>query len=354
MLSRFTVTGINKAEEVVLLAYQLHEQLFKLNLYATPKKSLTAEQVKYIENNWVNGEEFEFGEASTLIIPNLNADSILPEDIKSEETGKIRTKQNEWAYQLLTAKLWESYLLELDELKKRAAALIQYDRQLFDESKAFWERVLEHKKQRDISQSSLDKIKDDVNAIFEKLKTFRKTESVEFEQASVKLRDELVAKIDAFKAGINDKSNFKELQEDLKTLQNESRKSRYTKTDDAVLKKAFDTVFHFINQQRNLFFNDKTAIRIKGLTEVIQKMEISLQRDKKDLEYLEKKANGNNLRSLELQLINVKKNLLNDTIASKEDKLKDIRSTLDKIQKPTAKAANEISKAPSKPNESNG
>jgi len=341
MLSRFTVTGINKAEEAVLLAYQLHEELFKLDLYITPKKSLSAEQIKFLENNWVDGENFEFGELTILITPNLNADSILPEDIKSEETGKIRTKQNEWAYQLLTAKLWESYLLELEELKKRAAALVQYDRQLFDESKAFWERVLEHKKQRDISQSGLDKIKDDVNAIFEKLKTFRKSESAEFEQASAKLRDEVLAKIEAFKAGVSDKSNFKELQEELKTLQTESRKSRYTKSDDATLKKAFDTIFHFVNQQRNLYFNDKTAVRVKGLTEVIQKMETSLNRDKKDLDYLEKKANGNNIRSLELQLINVKKNLLNDTIASKEAKLKDIRATLEKIQKNSAKTTTE-------------
>jgi hypothetical protein len=241
MLSRFTVLGIDKADEVVLLAYQLHEELFKLDLYVTPKKSLSTEQIKFIETNWVDGENFDFSELATLINPNLNADSILPDDIKSEETGKIRTKQNEWAYQLLTAKLWESYLLELDELKNRSAALIQYDRQLFDDSKAFWERVLEHRKERDISQSSLDKIKDDVNAIFEKLKTFRKTESAEFEQASAKLRDEISAKIDAFKTLINDKSNFKELQEELKALQNKSRKNRYTKADDAQLKKSFDT-----------------------------------------------------------------------------------------------------------------
>jgi len=107
------------------------------------------------------------------------------------------------------------------------------------------------------------------------------------------------------------------------------------------LKKAFDTIFHFVNQQRNLYFNDKTAVRVKGLTEVIQKMETSLNRDKKDLDYLEKKANGNNIRSLELQLINVKKNLLNDTIASKEAKLKDIRATLEKIQKNSAKTTTE-------------
>ena len=297
---------------------------------------MKGELLAQLQKNWVEGEAFEFPKGTKEIAPNLNAESILPEDIRSDESGKIRIKQNEWAYTLLTAKLWESYLHELEELKKKAAELAQYDRQLFDDAKSFWERVLEHRKERDISQEGLDKIKDDVNSIFEKLKTFRKTESAEFEAASSKHRDEVIAKLEDLKKRANEKANFKALQEELKTIQNESRKNRYSKADDVQLRKTFDSVFQYINEQRNHFFSDMTASRVKGLNEVIDKMEQSLARDRKDLEYMQRKVESSR-NSLEAQLIKVKTNMLTETMASKEEKLKDIRSTLEKLLKQSNK-----------------
>ncbi|MCX6199911.1 MAG: hypothetical protein NTY88_11940 [Bacteroidetes bacterium] len=338
MLSRFTATGVTADDKEVLLAYELREEEFKVNLYIIPKKSLKGDALQLLEKNWVEGEAFEFPKGTKEVAPKLQGEeSILPSDIRSEESGKIRTKQNEWAYTLLTAKLWESYLLELEELKKKATELTQYDRQLFDDAKSFWERVLEHRKERDISQESLDKIKDDVNSVFEKLKTFRKTENAEFEATSAKLRDEVIAKLEALRGRVNEKANFKALQEEHKTIQNESRKNRYSKSDDALVRKNLDSLFQYINEQRNLFFNDLNANRIKGLNEVIDKMESSLNRDKKDLEYMNQKLTSNKISSLEMQLIKVKQNMLNETMSSKEEKLKDIRSTLEHLLKQTGK-----------------
>lgn len=338
MLSRFTATGVTADEKEVVLAYQLNEEEFKVNLYVVPRLALKGEAMEQLEKGWVDGQAFEFPEGTTEVTPNLNAELLLPDDIRSDEVGKIRAKQNEWAYTLLTAKLWESYLNELEALKKRGEELVQYDRQLFDEAKSFWERVLEHRKERDISQERLDKIKDDVNSVFEKLKTFRKTESAEFEAASAKVRDEIVAKIEDLKKRANEKANFKALLEEFKTLQNESRKNRYSKADDTLLRKLFDSAFQFINEQRNHFFSDMTASRVKGLNEVIDKMTQSLNRDLKDRDYLQKKSESSRATSLEVQLTKVKINMLNETIVSKEEKLKDIRATLEKLLKQTAKA----------------
>ncbi len=337
MQSRFTAKGVTSDDKEVLLAYELKQEEFKVLLYIVPKKSLKAETKELLEKNWVDGEAFEFPKGTVEVNPNLNAESILPDDIRSDEAGKIRIKQNEWAYSLLTAKLWESYLLELDELKKKSNELTHYDRTLFDDAKSFWERVLEHRKERDISQESLDKIKDDVNSIFEKLKTFRKTESAEFEATSTKSRDEVLAKLESIRSRTNEKANFKVLMDELKNIQTESRKNRYSKADDQQLRKAFDSIYQFINEQRNHFFSDKNAARIKGLNDVIERMDFSLNRDKKDLEYMQKKTDSNKISSLELQLIKVKTNMLNETIASKEEKLKDIRATLEQITKPAKK-----------------
>jgi uncharacterized coiled-coil protein SlyX len=133
------------------------------------------------------------------------------------------------------------------------------------------------------------------------------------------------------------------LQEELKTIQNESRKNRYSKSDELQLRKAIDSAFQYLNEQRHHFFSDKNAMRIKGLNEVIDKMEQSLARDRKDLDYMLKKSESNKVSSLEMQLLKVKGNMLNETIASKEEKLKDIRSTLESVLKQTGKSTKQKS-----------
>lgn len=336
--TRFTAKGVTTDDKGVVLAYELNEAEFKVVLRVIPAKSLNAEVMEKLETAWIAGEEFEFPEDTQVINPSLEAESILPDDIRSEETGKIRARQNEWAYHLVTNKLWEAFIQELNDLKQRAVDLVTYDKQLFDDAKTFWERVLEYKKGKDISQDRLDKIKEEVNGVFEKLKTFRKVESAEFEAASAKLKEAVISKLEEIKKRAEEKVNFKNLVEELKNIQTESRKNRYTKNDDVSLRKAFDTAFHFVNEQRNSFFSDKNSIRIKGLQEVVSKMESSLSRDRKDLEYMEKKAASPNIKQLELQLIKVKTNMLKDAVSSKEEKLKDIYTTLEKLQKQTEKA----------------
>jgi hypothetical protein len=252
MQSRFTVKGVTNDNTEVVLAYELKEEEFKVDLYLTPKKALDPASIEQLEKAWVEGSAFTFPEETKLINPNLNAESILPDDIRSDEAGKIRIKQNEWAYQLLTAKLWESYLNELDELKAKASALAHYDRKLFDDAKSFWERVLEHRKERDISQERLDKIKGDVNAIFERLKSFRKTESAEFEAISTKQKAEIQAKLEDLKKRAEARANFNALMEELKQLQNEVRKFRFTKSDDVQLRKAMDALFQFITENGSI------------------------------------------------------------------------------------------------------
>ena len=337
MQSRFITTGNVKDSVEVVLAYELKEAEFRLDLHVIPKKSLKKEQMEALANDWVNGGTFVFPEGTETIFPDINADSILPEHIKSDKTGEIRHKQNEWAVQLLTNKLWESYLIELENLKKRSANLEGYDKGLFEDAKSYWERVLEHKKERNITQDRLDKIKEDVNAIFEQLKTFRKTESAEFEKGSNTVRDMVIEKLNQVKLRADEKANFKTLHDDIKAIQNDIRNQRFLKSDETAVRKAFDDAFHYISEQRNRYFSDKFESRITGLKDVISKMEKGIDRDKKDLDYFTKKADNPRIQSLELQLLKVRIRQLKETITSKEDKLKDIEKTLESIMKQAGK-----------------
>ena len=339
MQSRFITTGNVKDAQDVVLAYELNEAEFRLDLHVIPKKLLNKELMEKLSTEWVNGGDFSFPEGTETISPDINADSILPEHIKSDKTGEIRHKQNEWAVQLLTNKLWESYLIELENLKKRSVNLNSYDKGLFEDAKSYWERVLEHKKERNITQERLDKIKEDVNAIFEQLKTFRKSESAEFEKISNSVRELIAEKLNQVKSRADEKANFKTLHEDIKNIQHEFRNHRFMKSDENAVRKAFDDAFHYISEQRNKYFTDKFETRISGLKDVIFKMEKGLERDKKDVEYFESKANNPRIQSLELQLLKVRIRQLKETITSKEDKLRDIEKTLESILKQAGKSA---------------
>jgi len=338
MQSRFITTGNVKDTVDVILAYELKEAEFRLDLHVIPKKSLKKDQMEALANDWVNGGTFVFPEDTETICPDINADSILPEHIKSDKTGEIRHKQNEWAVQLLTNKLWESYLIELENLKKRSADLQGYDKGLFEDAKSYWERVLEHKKERNITQERLDKIKEDVNAIFEQLKTFRKTESAEFEKGSNTVRDVVIEKLNQVKLRADEKANFKALHDDIKAIQHEIRNQHFLKSDETAVRKAFDDAFHYISEQRNRYFTDKFESRISGLKDVISKMEKGIDRDRKDMDYFTKKADNPRIQSLELQLLKVRIRQLKETIISKEEKLKDIEKTLESIMKQAGRA----------------
>ncbi len=335
MQTRFTATATAGDGKEIFLAFELLEEAFQVNLSMIPRGALTAEQLE----QWTKGEAVEFPEGTTTINPNLNDDSILPAEIKTEETGKIRAKQNEWAYRLLTNKLWEVYLNELEALKKRASELTSYSRELFDDAKSFWERVLEHKKERDISQAKLDEIKEEVNKIFETLKGLRKNESSLFEENSAKQRDETLAQIETFKTKLVEGAMFKELFEELKQLQASQRGKRFTKSDDTAIRKAFDGAFQQLNEARNSFASNKNASRIENLTKIVANMEKSLQRDKNDLDYYTKKINSPRANAIEIQLVKVKLKMLEEAIASKEVKVADIHSTLSKLQNPKRKKA---------------
>ncbi|MBK7958149.1 MAG: hypothetical protein IPK03_08500 [Bacteroidetes bacterium] len=73
--------------------------------------------------------------------------------------------------------------------------------------------------------------------------------------------------------------------------------------------------------------------RLEGLKAVIEKIEKSLNNDKRDLEYNLKRMDNSNVSKLEMQLREAKLKMIRDWISSKEEKLKDIQITYAKIEK---------------------
>ena len=58
MQSRFITTGNVKDSVEVILAYELKEAEFRLDLHVIPRKLLNKEQMDALSNEWVNGGTF--------------------------------------------------------------------------------------------------------------------------------------------------------------------------------------------------------------------------------------------------------------------------------------------------------
>lgn len=333
MNERFVTWSSAKESKRKLLALQLNKAAFKVDIYLFEEADIDKSFGEKLEKEWVKGKTVEFPAKHTLIARPLSEDSLLPDDIKVDETGKIRNLQNEWAYLLLTEKLVESIVDELNDIKQKVQTFTSYSKDAFEQTKTLWERILEHRRDKNIGQSKVDELKEEVNAIFDKLKELRSDENKKFGEQAETIYTELKANIDKLMEGIKTNGSAKELFEQLKEQRNNVIKLSLRKPSREELHKYLDEAFDLLKNRRSdreVKHNEK---RIQDLTEIINKMEKSQQYDRKDLEFQIVRRNDRNVNQLESKLREAKITMLEEKIASKEEKLADVRNTLASLQK---------------------
>jgi uncharacterized coiled-coil DUF342 family protein len=263
----------------------------------------------------------------------LSEDSLLPDDIKVDETGKIRNLQNEWAYLLLTEKLVESIVDELKDIKEKVNTFTAYSKDAFEQTKALWERILDHRREKNIGQDKVDELKEEVNAVFDKLKELRSDENKKYGEQAETIYTELKTVIQQITDGIKKNQPAKELFEQLKEQRNNVIKLTLRKPSREELHKDLDEAFDLLKNRRNERETKHNDKRIHDLTEIINKLEKSQDYDKKDLEYQIRKRDDRNVNQLEAKLREAKITMLEEKIASKEEKLVDVKNTLASLQK---------------------
>jgi chromosome segregation ATPase len=331
--NRFATWALNEKEEKILVTLELNTDNFNVDIQIVNSSDITSEVTDLILKNWVEGGEIVFPSETFKTIRNFTDESILPENIKIEgKTGTIRQLQNEWSYLLLSTKLFSQFIIEMEEIKRKASELKSYSSELFEETKSFWEKVLEYRKEREISQDKLNGIKEEINQVFDHLKVLKENMIKEKDAVSDKVKTEIFEAIALIKSKIDAKDvHFKSLMDELKEIQNGLR-SIDVKRD--VKNQLFDEIqfcFESIKTKRDEVLGGGVKNRVDGLSQVADKMRKSLEIDLKDLEFNRKKLSTSNTR-LEEQLREAKINVLKDKIESKEAKLADIQATLDKLQ----------------------
>ncbi|MBP7477393.1 MAG: hypothetical protein KA797_02630 [Chitinophagales bacterium] len=332
---RYTTWATNERDEKILIALQLDTANFKIILYTFEESAITKDFANKMLNEWTKGEVVEFPEGTVGKDLELSDDALLPENIKVEgKTGAIRQLQNEWSYVLLTTKLWESFNIELDEIKQKARELKEYSHELFDQCKTYWERALEYRKENDLSQERINQIKEEINNVFDHLKFLRQNAAKERDEVTEKFKAEINEALAAVAKTLESSNiHFKNVMEELKGIQAKLKDANVRRDVKNALFDEVQKYFEILKSKRSDTHGAVKNKRLEGLKAVIEKIEKSLNNDKRDLEYNLKRMDNSNVSKLEMQLREAKLKMIRDWISSKEEKLKDIQITYAKIEK---------------------
>ena len=332
--NRFAAGGLNQKDEAIFVTLELNVNSMNIEVKHFTTSGMKDEEIDLILKKFVSGEEVEFPANTIIENRSFTEESLLPDNIKIEgKSGAIRQLQNEWSYLLLNAKLFEQFNAQLEDIKIKAAELKYFSSDIFDEAKEFWEKVLDYKKEREISQEKLAYFKEEINCVFDHLKKLKESLLREKDASSEKIRQEFSELLTSIDGRLEDQGvHFKSILEELKAMQSKLRGEDIKRDIKNILFDDIQSRYDLIKLRRNEVMGGVNNSRIDGLNLAIARMQKTLDMDKKDLDYNTKKLDHVN-NKLELQLREAKIKVLKDRIASKEEKLADIQKTLQKLTK---------------------
>lgn len=333
MPNRFIILGIDEnlkiesgAEQKCLISVEFNAEKLEIDLHVFRLKSDLRDKLE----SWVNGGALESGIVpENSIVRTVEDANLLPDHIKVNDAGKVRQIEIEWANTLIQSRLMQGFNTEMDLLKDKVSSLEFYNQQLFDDCKSYWERLLTFSKEHKVDRDIVDNKKIELDILFEVLKSIRKEERKEFDEKSLKLRDEFLKKLDAIKQ--EDKPP-KSLFNALKELHNEFASTRLRQSHKAEIKKLIDEAFDGVKKQFGTKDNSKINKRISDLEGIIEKMNKGLDWDKRELkkhhEFIEKTD-----QKFQIKLLEMKVKIIEAKITEKEAKLKNIRETYESLKK---------------------
>ena len=333
------------ADGRVLIALELRPDANKVDIFTFPSAIATDEFTTLMMDKWRNGEEVAFVEGYKHIECELAvADSILPMDLKAERPDIISRAQTEWHFIVLSSKLNQAYRSELDDYKDKVEKMTAYDGSVWDTLKGFWDKVQEQVRDRTLSREHADLLRDGINDLFTKLKDMRTALSNEFEQKSNEVHGRFSATLSSIEERIKANPKASSIFDDLKGLQADFRTVKMTREHNNEIWARIDACFKaaktgkFGEQATNIAQQEFTTAsgriqnRLDGLNTAIGKMEITLRREKEELDFQKKKIATTD-GQLEAQLRQAKMRIIQDRANSIEEKLKNMYETRTEVEK---------------------
>ena len=341
MKTKLVLWGSDATDARVLIALQLRTKENKVDIFTFPENIATEEFSQKLLNEWRNDQPVDFPEGHTHIEKELSVtESLLPEDLKVERGDVVQRAQTEWHFIVLSSKLYENYHSELEELKEKVEQLSGYSSEAWSELKNFWDKVQGQVRERNLFREHANDLRDNTNLLFTKMKELRKTLDNEFNKKSEEHLESFQSSLNELKDRLEKGLNLSAIFEDLKRLQKEFKETRLTRDHRSSFWDKLDGMFKevkvkkFGNNAANQSSSPMVRLerRYEGLMNALEKMDQSIGRDKRDLEFQGRRAE-NSGGQLEAQLREAKVMMINERIRSKEEKLAEMLKTKEELEK---------------------
>ena len=330
MKNRIVLWGTNEQDERVLIAMELKPHDNKVEIMTFPETIATEEFSQRMMEEWRDGKPFELPEGHTFLESELTvADSILPDHLKVERSDLINRAQSEWHFTVLSVKLHETYKSELNELKEQIESLSDFDSNVWSNLKSFWDKVQSQVRDRNLFREQADSLRDTANDLFTKLKEMRARLDHDFKSKSKENFEQILKTVEDVEARAAKGMRLQPLFDELKQMQQKFRELEFTRDDRNKLWNRIDEAFKKIKNKRGGSDDnpgDRLRHRYDGLMAAIHRMQESIKRDRKDLEYENKKIASTD-GQLEAQIRQAKIKMIEERLHSKEEKLKEMTET---------------------------
>ncbi|MBT8229578.1 MAG: hypothetical protein KJO50_04910 [Bacteroidia bacterium] len=333
MKRKIVLWGHDENDKKILIALELVAKENKVNIYTFEEQLATELFYNLMMDDWRLGKEVNFPEGFKTVERPLSAtEDLLPENIKVHRTDLISRAKAEWHFAVLSSKLYELYGTELEDLKEKINALKEYDNKAWDEMKAFWSKVQKQIFEKNLFREHADKLSEQTNALFSRLKELRTKANAELEKVSKEKFDVFSARLDEIGEKVEKGLGLNPIFEELKKIQNEFKDTEFTRQDRSKLWKRIDESFKKVKEkkygkpQSSGGGVSRIERRYQGLLSAIDKMERSIARDQKDINFQSKKVDETD-GQLEMQIRQAKIKMIEERINSKKDKLNEMLAT---------------------------
>jgi len=335
MKTKIVIWGVNEKEEKILLGIELIEAENKVKILVFPESEAKEDFYNLMINDWRIGNPVLMPENHEVLERPLSVtDSLLPDNIKVTRSDVINRAKAEWHFVVLSAKLYELYHGELGEIKEKVSNLEVFDKNLWEELKAFWQKVQGQLYEKNLFREHAKELQQDTNKLFDQLKAFRKKFDDKFKEESKEKASEFHAKLDEVRKKFTDGLGLQPLWNEMKSIQSKFRDERLAKQERNDIWNKIDGLFKDIKErkygakgqggQNNAL--ERIENRYKGLLTAIKKMENSIKWDRKDMKFQGERAEGT-FGQLEQELRGAKMKMIEERVKSKELKLSEMVKT---------------------------
>lgn len=339
MKTKLVLWGTNAEEQKILIAISLRSLENKVDIWTFPESIVTEEFEKKLMEDWRNGKDLDFLEGNTHLERELSiTDGLLPDDIKVSRGDLIQRAQAEWHFVVLSAKLNQVYQEEYAELKEKVEQLSSYDSPTWESLKTFWSKVQNQVREKNLFREHADHLRDGTNALFTKMKEMRSTLDEEFNSVSKEHFEKFNGILEGIEKKVSEGMNLTVIFEELKKIQRDFKETRFNKEHRSKIWQKIDDTFKIVKEKRfgNNAYNETTPLdriqrRYDGLMNAIQKMDRSINRDKEDLAFQNRKVETSE-GQLEAQIRQAKIKMVDERVKSKQEKLNDMLKTKEELE----------------------